>query len=259
MKFGFFGCGNMGRAIAEGIRKNDSQAQLYFYTPTQTKAEILAGELKGQHVKVLSEMPKDLDWYVLAFKPQSLNDFQFTFFKEQKVLSILAGTSLETLKKKCQTNDVSRLMPNTPSGLGAGANLLFAPEHALELEKILTPLGKVFTVSSEDELDLLTPFTGSGPALVFEFARIFEEALNEMSPHPAAREMIAQTFLGSSKLMMEASRTNTSFEVLREQVTSKKGVTFEALKIMEKEQLPDIMKKAFKAAHARTLELKKGL
>ena len=48
-------------------------------------------------------------------------------------------------------------------------------------------------------------------------------------------------------------------ESLREKVTSKKGVTSEALQILEKNNLDNILGGAFNAAHKRTLELRKGI
>lgn len=257
MKIGFFGCGNMGRAIAEGIRKNDSKAELYFYTPSQIRAQALSVELFGFHVEQIEHMPKDLDWAILAFKPQQLKDFSFDFNPQNKILSVLAGVSIEKLSSRFKVQTIARLMPNTPSSLGKGANLLFAPAETESLKKLLSPLGKLFVMESEDQLDRLTAFSGSGPALVFEFARLFEENLKKLSDHPEAREIINQTFLGSAELMIDAARRGITLTELREQVTSKKGVTYEALQVMEKNSLSNIMENAFSAAYKRTLELNK--
>lgn len=46
-----------------------------------------------------------------------------------------------------------------------------------------------------------------------------------------------------------------SFEELRKQVTSKKGVTHEALEVLKDHKLQDIFSMAFEAAYQRTLEL----
>lgn len=260
MKIGFFGCGNMGAAIAHGFKKNYPGVEQYFFTPSKTKAQELANLLDGHFVNFIVDMPKDLDWYILAFKPQSLSDFSFAFPAEAKILSVLAGTGIERLEKKFQVSHIARLMPNTPSSIGLGANLFYANFEASEMKNLLGALGKVFTMKSEKEMDTLTAFSGSGPALVFEFARIFEKhmiALNGASPE--VREIIAQTFLGSAKLMEKAVSEGVSFETLREQVTSKKGVTFEALQILEKNGVDQIMGGAFAAAYKRTLEIKKGI
>lgn len=261
MRIGFFGCGNMGQALAFGFKNSPSQnIEQYFYTPSKSKALELATKTGGHFVENISDMPTDLDWYVLAFKPQSLNDFSFDFKDNAKILSVLAGTSIEAIEKKFKVSQVARLMPNTPSQLGMGANLFYSAFDAQEMTKLLESLGKLFVMSSEKELDAITAFSGSGPALIFEFARIFEKHLNVMSGgNPQAKEIIAQTFLGSAKLLENSINSGVSFETLREQVTSKKGVTYEALQILEKNDVDNILGGAFTAAHKRTLELKKGI
>ncbi len=260
MKIGFFGCGNMGSAMAQGFKKNYPGVEQYFFTPSKTKAKELASSLGGTFVEFSVDMPKDLDWYILAFKPQSLNEFSFSFAENSKLLSVLAGTGIDTLEKKFKIKQIARLMPNTPSSVGMGANLFYADFVALEMKKLLESLGKVFTMKSEKELDTMTAFSGSGPAIVFEFARIFEKHLIALNgDNPLSREIIAQTFLGSAKLMEKAVSEGVSFETLREQVTSKKGVTFEALQILEKNGVDQIMGGAFTAAFKRTLEIKKGI
>ena len=261
MRIGFFGCGNMGQALASGFKNSlDHKVEQYFYTPSKIKAQELAAKVDGYYIENLSEMPVDLDWYVLAFKPQSLIDFNFHFKANSRILSVLAGTSIETLEKKFKTSNVSRLMPNTPSQLGEGANLFYSSFDAREMPKLLESLGKIFIMSSEKEFDAITAFSGAGPALIFEFARIFEKHLISMSAgNPQSKEIIAQTFLGSAKLLEKTITSGESFESLREKVTSKKGVTSEALQILEKNNLDNILGGAFNAAHKRTLELRKGI
>lgn len=260
MRIGFFGCGNMGSALALGFKKNNPESELYFFTPSLIKAQELANTTGGHAIDDLQQMPKSLDWYVLAFKPQSLHDFNFDFNQDAKILSVLAGTGIDTLVKKFRVENIARLMPNTPSSIGEGSNLLFAPFEVGAMNNMLSTLGKLFIMKSEAELDAITAFSGSGPALIFEFARIFEKHLNlHAKGNVEAREIIAQTFLGSAKLMENAVQNGVSFETLREQVTSKKGVTFEALNILEKNGLENIMGGAFEAAHKRTVELKKGI
>ena len=260
MRIGFFGCGNMGEALGLGFRESNPTAELYFYTPSQTRAKTLAEKTHGTFVDDVTQMPSNLDWYVLAFKPQSLGEFNFSFSANAKILSVLAGVGIDTLEKKFNVQKIARLMPNTPSQIGAGANLLYSPFEVGAMSDLLKKLGKLFIMKTESELDAITAFSGSGPALIFEFARIFEKHLvNQSFGNTEAREIVAQTFLGSAKLLEEALKTGVSFETLRDQVTSKKGVTYEALQILEKNDFDNIMGGAFTAAHKRVLELKKGI
>lgn len=260
MRLGFFGCGNMGSAIAFGLKAKYPQVEQYFFTPSKSSAEKVASAVDGVYVENIIDMPTDLDWYILAFKPQSLNEFSFKFSADARVMSLLAGTSIESLENKFKIKKVARLMPNTPSSIGEGANLLYSSFEIGDMQNMLSSLGKVYLLSTEEELDAITAFSASGPALLFEYARIFETHLKIVTKDEVvAREIITQTFLGSAKLMERAILKGLSFEVLREQVTSKKGVTYEALQVLEKNELEKIMGEAFHAAHARALELKRGI
>ena len=260
MRIGIFGCGNMGTILSQGFKKYDPKIEQHFFAPSKTKAQNLAKKLDGHFVENVTDMPQNLDWYILAFKPQSLNDFNFDFLPDSKILSVLAGTSIEKISKKFNTFQVVRLMPNTPSAIGEGANLVFSSFEANDFYKMLKYLGKLFIMESEAQLDAITAFSGSGPALIFEMARLFEKHMTSIAgQNPQTQEIITQTFLGSAKLMEIAIKEGISFEILREQVTSKKGVTEEALKILEKNGIDNILGGAFLAAHKRTLEIKKGI
>jgi pyrroline-5-carboxylate reductase len=260
MKIGFFGTGNMGSAIAQGIRQHSVDHEVYLYNPTIEKAKVLSQNIKGHVVDELDQMPRNLDWYFLAFKPQSLNQFHFDFANDSKVISVLAGTSIYTLEQKFQTNKIVRLMPNTPSSIGKGVNLLFAKFSIDDLLPLITATGKSFVLSDESLIDQLTPYSGSGPALIFEFASQFEKNIfNITHDEELSREIVAQLFIGSSALIKNGFERQKSLVQLKDEVTSKKGVTFEALKVLDDHQFSSMMKKAFDQAYQRALELKQGL
>lgn len=259
VKIGVFGCGNMGRALVLGMRARFPDAEFYLYTPTETKARELAQLVHGHFVKSLADMPRNLHWYLLGFKPQSLDEFEFSFNSDSKIISVLAGVSTAKLIAKFNVHKIARLMPNTPSSIGEGANLYYLNEHFTKNEEasfveLLGAAGHLFRMHTEADLDLTTAFSGSGPALVFELARIFEEELNRMTEgRVPAKEIVAQTFFGSAGLM----KSEKSFEELRLQVTSKRGVTYEALEVLKNNDLQGLFRKAFSAAYKRTLELSK--
>lgn len=251
----------MGRALAFCFKKHHPDIQQYFYTPSGVSAKKLAIDVNGNFVENILEMPKILDWYILGFKPQSLRDFQFNFSAEDKIVSILAGVDTGSLEKKFATKNLVRIMPNLPSQIGEGANLFFSKmdEGKLTiLKKYLNSLGSLFVVKSENELDNLTPFSGSSPALIFELIKIFEKHLLKINgPFDQSAELLSQVFLGSAKFLTLELQKGTSFEELRNRVTSKKGITLEALQSLEKNNLDYIIGEAFREAHRRTLEIKK--
>jgi len=253
----------MGQALVHGMRAQFPNAEFFLFTPTQDRARALALKVKGTSLADISDMPRDLNWYLLAFKPQTLNEFDFKFAPDSKVLSVLAGVKTSRLMSKFNITKVARLMPNTPSAIGEGANLLFFGEHLsaeekTELNSLMSATGSIFPMKTEEDLDLVTAFSGSGPALIFEMARIFEAELIKMTEgRVPAREIVLKTFLGSAKLMSVDQNANTTFDELRDQVTSKKGVTYEALEVLKDNKLQDVFASAFKAAYKRTIQLSK--
>lgn len=260
MKIGFFGTGNMGSALAKGIRQHSPEHEIYLFNPTTKKTRDLSREIGGLVIENVNEMPKNLDWYFIAFKPQSLDQFHFNFASDSKIVSVLAGTNLKTLSQKFNCQKIIRLMPNTPSSIGEGVNLLYGEFDFDCLLPLINATGKSFLLDSESMIDQLTPYSGSGPALIFEFASQFEKNIIKITNNESlAREMVTQLFIGSSALIKNGYSQNKSLSSLRDEVTSKKGVTFEALKVLENKDFPLIMKEAFDQAYKRALELQKGL
>lgn len=263
MKIGVFGCGNMGRALVLAMKARFSNAEFFLFTPSKLKAQELAVTVGGKSLEHCEDMPRNLDWYLLAFKPQSLDEFQFDFAPDSKIISVLVGVKISKLIAKFNSNKIARLMPNTPSAIGLGSNLLFLNSHfnqseTEEINLLLSAAGKLFPMKTEEDLDLTTAFSGSGPALIFELARIFEVELTRMTNgRVPAKEIVSQTFFGSAALMNSPLNANTSFEELRTQVTSKKGVTYEALEVLKNNNLQDVFSSAFEAAYKRTIELSK--
>lgn len=71
-------------------------------------------------------------------------------------------------------------MPNTPALVKAGVVGLYVPDDALAqkeiAQSILCAMGEIITVQSEEQLDLLSTVSGSGPAYVFRFIEALEAA-----------------------------------------------------------------------------------
>ena len=259
MRIGFFGAGNMVEAIALGLFNKDQGHTFYFYTPSKTKAKNMAFKTNGIFVEELAQMPLDLDWYVLGFKPFQLSEFQFNFHQDAKIISLLASTSIESIENKFFVSKILRVMPNTPSKVYQGMNLLYFSKfvgnsNRDEVLNIFRSIGEFLIVDQEKEIDLLTPYTGSGPGIFFEILDYFEKSIStEISSKYDTKKLLAQTLLGTAKLALES---NDSFSLLRDQVTSKKGVTIEAINELRDSNTEIIIKKSMDRALKRLNEMK---
>ncbi len=260
MKMAVLGCGTMSSALIIPMKRFDHQLEIWTYTPSRVRAEALAKATDG---RVLEDM-KDLSSFDLVFlgcKPQQFEALCYSvggLHSEQTIISILAGVKITTITRMLTLPSIFRMMPNTPSVVGHGVNIVstsheIISEHKSYLEKAFEAISHLFLVDKEEDIDKLTPISGSGPAFLFELARLMEEDLKDIGiPSCLARNVIIHTFLGSAKLMEQSEK---SFERLREDVTSRKGVTYEALEEFKDSNLEGLIKKALERARRRIYEL----
>lgn len=228
----------------------------------------IADRLRGQHEVLLVDRDDDklsavadANAVLIAVKPQSLPDVASELgdsLRESLVLSILAGTSLQTLSEKLECRRVVRTMPNLPVRHGKGvtgwiASDAVSSEDRQSVQEILSPLGVLMEVESEDQLNALTAISGSGPAYFFALCEHLAEAAQALGFSPAQSELLArQTLIGAGELLDNSTQTSGEW---RAAVTSKGGTTAAALQVFEEGQLASLVGHAAQAAKARAEEL----
>ena len=264
-----FGCGNMASAVLNGLWEglNDSghPGHWTLYTPSQTRALILADKFHGSCLKNLETIP-NADIYILGMKPQQLESFA----KEVEgkipsgalVISMLAGVEIELLQRRLSHQKIMRVMPNTPCKLGLGVLPFYAAANVLDhdihwpiLNQAFMSFNKVVECRQESDLNLLTPYSGSGPAYFYEFVQVLADDLSSRGIDPQlARDVLIQTCLGAATMM---SSESDSPQVLRDRVTSKAGVTAAALEVLQRPEggLSDLISQSLDAALKRNAEL----
>lgn len=266
MKVAVLGCGNMASAIVKSTYAQDSNLYFYTFTPSITRAKDLADKVNGECFKSLANLPS-VDLLMIACKPQQFNDLckQLSPYlkPDQLVVSVLAATDLESLQKGLKIKNISRIMPNTPCEVSEGISLVLhakelSEKHREMVNSFFGKCSKVFEVSSDEELDLLTVVAGSGPAYIFEFASGLEKFLMSKGiARGLSKNLVDQLFLGSSKLMQ---KSDISYDKLVDAVTSKAGVTIEAINTYRKFNLSDIsfhsLDNALKRSKQITQEIK---
>jgi len=182
------------------------------------------------------------DALLLVVKPQDMA----SVLEEIKVSSAL-GTG----------NPVVRVMPNTPTLVGAGmAAASVGPGVTAEQKQFvlgfLAATGKVIEVS-EDLQDAVTATSGSGPAYFFAFVEAMVAGAKELGlSDEDATTLTIQTIVGAAKLLDESGKSATT---LRENVTSPNGTTAAALASFGSSDLNSMVAKAMKAARDRSQEL----
>ncbi len=199
---------------------------------------------------------------VVAVKPQRagrvLQELKGALTPEQLLLSVVAGTRIETLAGELGHEGIVRAMPNTPAQIGQGMTAWTATPQATErqlevVRAILGALGREMYVENENMIDMATALSATGPTYIF----MMMEALVDAGVHMGfsrhvAEEMVTQTMLGS---VLFARETHKHPAELRNMVTSPGGTSAEAIYQMEKGSLRTVLSKAVYAAYQRAVAL----
>jgi pyrroline-5-carboxylate reductase len=256
MKISFLGSGQMARALASSLSGSDS-CQLAFYSPSGDKARACATEFKGEYLSGIGHS----DIYFLCMKPQQFDSFvkehAAHLSKEALLVSVMAGVKTKTIATALANDRVVRLMPNTPTRIGAGVAGAFGPaEDIALLKKFFNENLFIQSLKEETMMDAVTATCGSGPAIVFSLMATFIETLQDSGLSlNESRAMVARTFIGAAK-MVESEKN--SLEDLIAQVTSKGGTTERALVSLKETNVATNIKVALSEAMKKASELSKS-
>ncbi|HSX03343.1 MAG TPA: pyrroline-5-carboxylate reductase [Rhabdochlamydiaceae bacterium] len=260
MNIAIIGCGVMGAAFARHFAKKE---QLLLCDRQIETAESLAKELGAKACKSAKEAAQQADLIFLAMKPADLSavvkELNAVLTKNHLVVSILAGTTLETLKKGFPHTPILRMIPNLAitcevGVLGLVEDSLINPALRKKIEKLFSGLGLIVWLP-ESKIDALTALAGSGPAFIFVLveAMIDSGVLLGFS-HQEAREFALKTIQGSIELLQKTGKTPSE---LKWQVASPKGTTIAGIKALEKAGFRNAIMSAFSAAYERAKEMHK--
>lgn len=255
--FGVIGSGNMAQALVRGIHAKFPDLEFVIFDPTKEKSQELAHAVKGRAVDSVDEL-LDCDVSMLGMKPQHLDGFVKDHgdkFQGRNLISLLTAVSRARLEGSLKTKNIVRLMPNTPSKIGEGVLLMNFPTGFDLQERVVEVFEAcgLVEVVTEEQLDGLTIFSGSGPAYVFQFAQyLYELMLQRGIEKDQSRRIVNQLFVGSSTLMRESDE---DLAEMISKVTSKGGVTIEAIRVFRDEGFQSFFEKAMVAADKRNQEL----
>ncbi|HEY9150645.1 MAG TPA: pyrroline-5-carboxylate reductase [Gammaproteobacteria bacterium] len=264
-KLSFIGAGNMTRSLVGGLIADGCDPSLIRLSdPDADRLQDLAHRLGVQIVQDNRSVIEDADLVVLAVKPQVLPAVAREIAdrvqdQQPLVISIAAGIRTPDLARWLGADTaIVRAMPNTPALVQSGATGLFANAHVRDqqrdlAETILRAVGLTLWVEQEDQLDLVTALSGSGPAYFFLVMEALQEAAGKLGlPAETARLLALQTAFGASRMALESDEDAAA---LRQRVTSPGGTTEQALRVLEEGGLRNLMEQALTTAARRSREL----
>jgi len=257
------GCGKMGGAILEGWLANGvptNHIQVIDINPSDRIKEL---SKKGLLLNTQFGFNNPA-MVMLAVKPQMMKDaissVQHFISKKTVFVSIAAGTRIDFFEQALPKASIIRTMPNTPAAVGRGLTALFANNKTSEYHKELTAglmsmVGDVIWLEEENQMDIVTAVSGSGPAYVFHMIEAMAAAAESAGlPKELAYKMARATVCGAGELAYESSEPASQ---LRINVTSPMGTTAAALEVLmdDKAGLTDLMTRGVAAAKKRSEEL----
>ena len=262
-KVAVIGAGVMGEALISALIT-------YGVKPTtitiSEKREERAAELSTRYKVANDDLAKNVaqsDLILLVVKPQDmatvLAEIAPVISKGVLVISFVAGKQIRSIADQIGTsaNPVIRVMPNTPTLVGAGMAAISCCPLVTSEQKAFTlgflgAVGKVIEVD-EDLQDAVTATSGSGPAYFFRFVEAMVDGAVALGlSKEDATTLTIQTIVGAAKLLDQSGDSPT---ILREKVTSPNGTTFAALNSFNDSDISATVAKAMKAARDRSQEL----
>ena len=252
-QFGFIGMGNMGYAILKGLLKTTAPDQLIFSARNKAHMEQVAAETGVSYVADNETCAKESSCLVLAVKPQQfdtvIGEIRDAVTEDQIIISIAPGITIANLQerfgKKCRI--VRALVGEGMTGV-CYDKTLFSAEEEKRIEQLFTSFGRM-TVVDEKLMDAVVCASGSSPAYVYMFIEaLADSAVKYGIPRADAYKLVAQTVLGSAKMVLE---TGEHPGLLKDKVCSPGGTTIAGVAALEEYGMRNAVIKATDACYAK--------
>ena len=265
-KLAFIGGGNMARSLVGGLlEKGFYSKNITVSDPLEKNLNQLSQRFGVNTTSDNSVAVRNADLVVLSIKPQIMQSVCKALVVSLKnmppIISIAAGIPLESLEKWLgKDTPIIRCMPNTPALVQTGAAGLFANSNVNQKQRdlaqeIFNAVGICCWLEKEDDIDLVTAVSGSGPAYFFLFMETMEKVAIDLGlSQEISRKLILQTALGAAKM---ATKSDNNPAELREQVTSPHGTTEKAVDTFIQKDILGLFEKAIGNAVKRAKEMAK--
>ena len=262
MKFGIIGYGKMGSSVLMGMINNnivDKKDVIIYdtYTPT-------CEMVKNQGYIVASSIQELFDnsnCVLFSVKPQELQNVfaEVIFDKEIKILTIMAGVKIDTFAKKFINAKICRVMPNTCAMIGKSASSVCFDTNCNEQDKdffinIVNSFGSV-SIIEESLMDEVIPLAGSFTAYAYYYIKSFvDSAIKRGVPEDIAKNLVVESMIGSAEMVKVSGK---DLQTLINDVCSKGGTTLAGLKVLQDNNMEQIIHECSVACAERSKELGK--
>ena len=265
-KIAIIGFGNIANAILTPLldKKLINPENVYCVVKTEESLENLKKNYKHNiNIYRSSSEESKIIWdcsiKLLSVKPQHLKDIvepDNIKTKEDLLVSILAGVSINTLSQKFPNHKCVRVVTNIPITVGKGLTGIAWGEKVSKDQKKFTK--KLFENTSkvyefnEDYLDIFLALTSSGPAIIALIIEALSDGgLSGGLPKVLSEELVMEMIFGTISLIKENKLTTAE---LRNLVTSPGGTTISALRVLENKSIRSALIESIVSACNRSKE-----
>ena len=253
MKLTLIGNGFMAQALARGLTNS---FELEIIGRDIKKLQEIKNQLPEIEIKVLSDS-EDISAKNIIFcvKPYALQSVAARLQGEANIVfSILAGTTLDTIKKQIKANFYIRTMPNVAASVSKSTTTITGDKEAKKLAlELFNHVGKTVWVETEAQLDIATAVAGSGPAFLCLIAESLSDgAVKAGLQRSISQELVQGLFEGFAELL------NTNHPaIIKDSVMSPGGTTAAGIGKLEEGSVRDSMIKAVEASYNKAIEIGK--
>ncbi len=263
---GFIGCGNMGKAILNGLLSSSliHPKQIMAATKTNTSALAIQTQFQISATTDILSVAKFSDILFLAIKPNLfsliLPAISNSIKEDCLIISIAAGQTMAQIEALFQKPiHLIRCMPNTPALVNQSMtafcqNTNISSDEQTLVYQLLESFGKAEQIP-ESLMDAVVGVSGSSPAYVYQFIEAMADAaVADGMPRTMAYKFAAQSVLGAAKMVLETGKHPGT---LKDEVCSPSGTTIEAVSVLEEEGMRRAVIKAQRACVEKSREMSK--
>jgi len=247
----FIGNGNMGLSIAQGLK---NKYNIEVVGRDMEKLQAFENALGSKVDKyLLTDFDVSNKTLLLCVKPANVEEVSKQLKGKARVLfSVLAGTSLEKLKKHFKPKAVVRAMPNLAASVGASMTTLTGDaKFQKEAEQLLGAVGPTLWLNTEKEIDIATALAGSGPAYLALIAEALADgAVKQGLKREDAMATMRGLFAGFGTLIQEVHPA-----LLKDGVMSPGGTTAAGYAALEEGNVRASCIDAIEEAYKKAKEL----
>ncbi|HEY3192737.1 MAG TPA: pyrroline-5-carboxylate reductase [Solirubrobacterales bacterium] len=253
MKVGFVGAGNMAGGLARGWAAAGDEPgapeAMLFSDADADRARRLAHEVGGEAVEGNAALAEASDLVVLAVKPNVLEAVAGDLVQAgTPVVSILAGTTLETLGEALPGIPLVRVMPNLGAQLRQAVLCVAFPVGTDEARRrrvteLLGLVGEVIELD-EDLIDAATAIMGCSPGYLALIAEVLVEAgVKEGLTEEQTKRMVSRAMSATGGLLQLRDPAD-----LKRAVASPGGMTEAGLNALEDHRIRETLMAAVDAS-----------